>query len=489
MRLDGALRILVGLPHGPIVRIKPNEVHIRDPAYFEILFSNNQKIEKERWFYNIFPDPSSTFSTMPNDLYRLRRSAISKPFSANAIDRMEPLLHEKVKKLFSRLDGLRNTGEAVDIGVAFRALTMDIASAYVLPSSRDYLEQPDLGHAMQLSHRAETTLCNWRRHALWLVPLLRRLPGPLSPVEFREALGGNDFRNHWGRLAIEARNVMSTTRDHNDPGISVLEAVRTSPLLPEHERSFTRICSEASGLLGAGVDAPSSAMAGCVYYVCTTPSILAKLRAELKVLHTSNESNSNSSRKDSIHDTTTRTTSSPSSTPTLPDLVPYRILEKLPYLQSCIRESLRLHPPVLSRLPRTSPTATLTYTSPTTRATHSFPPRTTISMSLPDLHLDPSIFPDPHAFRPERWLDASPAERARMDKAFVPFSRGQRMCVGHELAKRELSVTLGNLFRVFEMEVEPGTGPEDLASARDFFGPLPERGRGRVGVRVKGLSL
>ena len=50
-------------------------------------------------------------------------------------------------------------------------------------------------------------------------------------------------------------------------------------------------------------------------------------------------------------------------------------------------------------------------------------------MTLRDILLDPSIFVDPQRFSPERWLSDS-ADLERMNQAFVPFSRGSRMCLG-----------------------------------------------------------
>lgn len=44
------------------------------------------------------------------------------------------------------------------------------------------------------------------------------------------------------------------------------------------------------------------------------------------------------------------------------------------------------------------------------------------------LHQDEEYFPDPLKFDPERWLD--PKEARRLDKAFVPFGKGTRGCVG-----------------------------------------------------------
>lgn len=50
-------------------------------------------------------------------------------------------------------------------------------------------------------------------------------------------------------------------------------------------------------------------------------------------------------------------------------------------------------------------------------------------MTLRDVLLDPSIFPDPMKFRPSRWLAENP-DLQRISHHFVPFSRGTRMCLG-----------------------------------------------------------
>jgi cytochrome P450 len=44
------------------------------------------------------------------------------------------------------------------------------------------------------------------------------------------------------------------------------------------------------------------------------------------------------------------------------------------------------------------------------------------------LHQDEDYFPNPTKFDPDRWSD--PEEARRMDKAFVPFGKGTRGCVG-----------------------------------------------------------
>jgi cytochrome P450 len=42
---------------------------------------------------------------------------------------------------------------------------------------------------------------------------------------------------------------------------------------------------------------------------------------------------------------------------------------------------------------------------------------------------DPSIFPDPEVFEPERWMRAA-AKGERLDRYLVNFSKGTRICLG-----------------------------------------------------------
>lgn len=50
-------------------------------------------------------------------------------------------------------------------------------------------------------------------------------------------------------------------------------------------------------------------------------------------------------------------------------------------------------------------------------------------MTLRDILLDPSIFPEPLEFRPERWLAENP-NLERISRGYLPFGRGSRMCIG-----------------------------------------------------------
>lgn len=97
-------------------------------------------------------------------------------------------------------------------------------------------------------------------------------------------------------------------------------------------------------------------------------------------------------------------------------------LEPLPFLTAVIMEGLRLSYGTATRLARIAPDRVIEY------GDWNIPPGTPVGMSNALIFQDESIYPDPLVFEPERWTD--PAERKRLDKYFVAFSKGTRSCLG-----------------------------------------------------------
>lgn len=95
-------------------------------------------------------------------------------------------------------------------------------------------------------------------------------------------------------------------------------------------------------------------------------------------------------------------------------------------------------------------------------------------MTIPLIHLNPTIYPEPTKFIPDRWL-----ENPQLDRYLFSFSRGPRGCIGLNLAWMELYYTVANVFSHYG-DVE-GEGPtmklyqttqEDVLACHDFFVPM-----------------
>lgn len=217
--------------------------------------------------------------------------------------------------------------------------------------------------------------------------------------------------------------------------------------------------AETQALLGAGTETTGNTLSVLTYHVLANPKILKTLLTELRAAARSKQNSSF-------------------------DLLNHKTLERLPHLQACVKEALRLGTGVSSRLPRLNRLAATTYTSPSSatnnpNSTYVFPPGISISMSILSLHYNATIFPEPKTFNPDRWTEPSPA----MLSAFKPFGQGARQCVGLELAKEELLLMAGNLFFEFGEGMELfETTERDVSICHDFFAPFGPADS--LGVRV-----
>ncbi len=129
------------------------------------------------------------------------------------------------------------------------------------------------------------------------------------------------------------------------------------------------------------------------------------------------------------------------------------LLAKLPLLQATLRESLRLYPPIWLFARRSI--------EPDTLDGIEIPGKTIVFFSPWLLQRHPEYWPEPLAFRPERFLQ-TPAGRA--PPAYLPFSLGARKCIGDRFAEAEMGIILGHFLRRFAPVAKPNHDPGIFAS-------------------------
>ena len=96
-------------------------------------------------------------------------------------------------------------------------------------------------------------------------------------------------------------------------------------------------------------------------------------------------------------------------------------------------------------------------------------------------HRNEDLFPDAETFNPDRWLGTHNSE---LEKYLVNFSKGTRSCLGINLAKAELFLTLAMIFRRFDLELFE-TDRSDVDMAHDFFVPYTRQDSNGIRVVVK----
>ncbi len=109
------------------------------------------------------------------------------------------------------------------------------------------------------------------------------------------------------------------------------------------------------------------------------------------------------------------------------------------YLSATITEILRLRPV----LPNAEPRLVM---RPVEIGGIRYPPGVVLLASAYLIHRDPDIYPDPHAFRPERFLGTSPGTYT-----WIPFGGGRRRCLGASFAVQEMKVVLRAALRRYDI--------------------------------------
>jgi cytochrome P450 len=133
------------------------------------------------------------------------------------------------------------------------------------------------------------------------------------------------------------------------------------------------------------------------------------------------------------------------------------------YLRAVISESLRLRPVV--------PLAGRRLASELRLDGHVLPVGTDVTPAIWLTHTRADLYPDPLAFRPERFLDDPPATYA-----WIPFGGGVRRCLGAAFAEFEMRVVLAAVLRRCELRAADRR-PERIARRNITFSP-------RTGTRV-----
>jgi cytochrome P450 len=148
------------------------------------------------------------------------------------------------------------------------------------------------------------------------------------------------------------------------------------------------------------------------------------------------------------------------------------------YLDAVSKETLRLRPvlPLVARR----------LSEPRTIGGFDLPAGSDVAPSIYLIHHREDVYPEPDAFRPERFLDTK-GGRGSGPYTWLPFGGGVRRCIGASFALFEMQVVLRTILRGVELRAS-GTGSE--ATARRTITLVPARGAEAVvtGDRVSSAA-
>ncbi|KAG6669665.1 hypothetical protein CIPAW_01G259900 [Carya illinoinensis] len=137
-------------------------------------------------------------------------------------------------------------------------------------------------------------------------------------------------------------------------------------------------------------------------------------------------------------------------------------ISKLPYLLATVKETFRLHPPAPLLLPHKAE-------ADVEICGFTVPKNAQILVNVWGMGRDPSIWPNPDQFSPERFLD-NDIDYKGTNFELIPFGAGRRICPGLPLANRMVPLMLASLLHHFNWKLENEMKPEDMDMRETTFG-------------------
>jgi cytochrome P450 len=335
------------------------------------------------------------------------RRAIGAAFAASNLLDYEDCINESIDELVAAF----RKEQTVDIVEWLALATMDILSRVAFSESAGFVKNG--GDVDNILQSITTRFVWWQFWAA--IPGLERLLYR-NPVAMRMShIGGNTLAQ-MAASKLQARKVGPLQVSQRDLLQKYIEASEKHPDSVNADTIVGMIIST----IAAGADTTAVTVATVLYYLIKNPDAQEMLLEEL----------TEARREGNLSDRPT-----------------WVQVNKLRYLDAVIKESMRCWPIASFMIDRVVPKggAMLSGTF--------IPEGTQVGCNPYPVHRLEEIWgEDVNAFRPGRWLDADEQSRRRMDKAFLGFSMGKRVCIGLHIAELEMKKMISQLLLTFKMD-------------------------------------
>ncbi|CAN7045767.1 unnamed protein product [Brassica rapa subsp. trilocularis] len=190
-------------------------------------------------------------------------------------------------------------------------------------------------------------------------------------------------------------------------------------------------------ILIAGIDTSAQTVTWVMTHLITNPRVMKKVQAEVREVIQS---------KDHISEDD---------------------IKQLEYLKLVIKETFRITPLVPILIPREA-------SKDLKIGGYDIPKKTWIRANIWAVHMNPSIWKDPEAFIPERFMDNEIDYRG-LNFELLPFSSGRRMCPGMDMGLALVHLTLINLLYRFDWKLPEGMKAEDVDLGESYGLVCPKK--------------
>ncbi|CZT24398.1 uncharacterized protein RCC_10123 [Ramularia collo-cygni] len=391
--------------YGPIVVIAPNQVHTTDSEAMKVIY--NRKSLKTPFYTNMgsWKGVTSTLGFVDYPSASTTRNNLIQIFQNRNLETLVENISSHVNDMCHILQSRSKANEDIDGVVLFRLLALDIVCDVLWNEQKRLL--PDASK--------DTPVFLRRFHAFSTYNAMKSfIPGFDTYTKYLGTAKWKQLRQDCSDMDVTAKDALHRWEDRGESRDRDVLSMFISLDATENEKKRVpkaHIPAYMVEMLAAGSSTTSHTATFTCYELARHPEAQQKLRMELEHVFPDGEN------------------------------IDEKKLMDLPYLDAVLRETMRLMPMIPGPLER--------YISEPIEVNGlEVPPGVIASTAAYDQGRIPSIFPEPEAWKPERWLEATDA----MHLNWTPFGYGSRACPGSNLAITELKYMLGIIFRKFRVE-------------------------------------
>ncbi|KAH8807907.1 cytochrome P450 [Xylogone sp. PMI_703] len=417
--------------YGPIVRIGPNDYSIDDPKAIKTIYGHGTEFTKGPWYIasgGVDPHITNLFVERDPHRHASDRRKVASLYSTTHLMSMEEPVVQCIENLEAALDRFATSGVSFNMQHWLQRFAFDCISIITLAKSFGFLTGEN--DPTNVFHALHTYLVYCTHVGIFneFHQIAYRLLGLLS------AKSGLGWISSFTIKQVEQRMREDEEKGGNETNDDFLaKALRLHKANPD-KVTFGDVLCVCITNIGAGSDTTSVSLSGIMYGLIKNPEAMKKLRAEIDEKAAAGE---------------------------LSHPIRFQESQKMPYLQACIKEGLRLHPATGLPMGRVVPKGGATISDVF------FPENTIVGMNSWVAHYNKSVFgEDADVFRPERWLEDQD-RAARMERYWIPFGHGSRTCIGKNISLMEISKIVPELVQKFDFAL---TKPlEELKCENNWF--------------------
>ncbi|RDB27712.1 hypothetical protein Hypma_003306 [Hypsizygus marmoreus] len=385
--------------YGPWLRIGPNEISINIPAAVRPVYATMFRAP----FYQGAPqDADALVTTLSRAEHAHRLTAWNKAFMTESLRNFRGMAENRANQLLEVLRRESHLGKPIDLSHWISLWSMDNMGDMSFSGGFETMAAGQDSEGWMEVLAIGVLFVGVLGQVPWMRDIIALLPQPGPIITFQQFAGSKVVSTKAKSTEVK-QDILGIIQDESSGG----------PPLSEQQAA-----ADAAFMVVAGSDTISQALTSLFRHVLGNDSVLTRLRAEINAVYEPGD-----------------------------NIDPVR-LAKLPYLDACVQETLRLVPPVAAGPPRYSDNGGQILD-------RYIPGGTTVACPTYTLHRDPQNFKDPESFTPERWLPGSKMT-PHNHEAFAPFSYGLGVCIGKPVALYNMKLLTVRLLQGLDFSFAKG---------------------------------